>query len=188
MTRERPRPFGIGRARCRVVRGPDPSDPDLWYWRAEVGKRCIWTGWGTPDSIRQHVIDATPLDSTTHRPALDRSRVLKFSAVDWAAGLLASESEGHVYFVAPVGGGLVKIGWTSGYIGDRIAALQTGSPVRLELLLAFPAPRDAEPQLHDRFARLREHGEWFRPTEELHGFITGLRFFWEQRQPKEPSR
>ena len=38
---------------------------------------------------------------------------------------------GYVYFVAPTGGGPVKIGWTRD-VERRLASLRTGSPVALE--------------------------------------------------------
>lgn len=81
-----------------------------------------------------------------------------------------------VYFIqsgAP--GGHIKIGYTSGSALVRMAALQTGNPTPLRLLLAVPDDIASERDLHVRFAELREKGEWFRPDRFLLGFIDGLR-------------
>jgi hypothetical protein len=73
-----------------------------------------------------------------------------------------------VYFV--FGAGLVKIG-RSTCIGDRIQELRCGSPVELHLLLVLPGDAETERELHDRFAHLRRHGEWFDYEAELEGFV-----------------
>jgi hypothetical protein len=116
--------------------------------------------------------------------ATSRGRA-RFAAHTWAESLLLHESAGLVYFVQPVGGGLIKIGWTSGYVGDRLGALQTGSPVPLEVAYSMRAPREAERQLHYRFDHVRSHGEWFKPTKDLTTFIEGLREFWAGRAAAE---
>jgi hypothetical protein len=39
--------------------------------------------------------------------------------------------------------------------------LQTGSPVRLELVATLPGGQSREAYLHEKFARYRVSGEWF---------------------------
>ena len=60
--------------------------------------------------------------------------------------------------------GLIKIG-KSNNIKLRISSLQCGSPVRLSVVGALRGDRERE--LHERFAKLRSHGEWFKPNAEL---------------------
>jgi hypothetical protein len=70
--------------------------------------------------------------------------------------------------------GLVKIGYTKGDVEVRLAALQTGSPVRLAVLATVDGGRQEELRLHECFARSRAHGEWFWPSQEIRDFIHGL--------------
>lgn len=76
-----------------------------------------------------------------------------------------------VYFIQPVGGGLIKIGVSNSPI-SRLEALQVGCPVDLKIIGLIP---DAEPgteaALHARFAHARVRGEWFEPVPELLRFI-----------------
>lgn len=82
---------------------------------------------------------------------------------------------GFVYFIKPVGqDGPVKIGHST-YPADRLPALQTWSPVDLELVTQFAAPRQTESDLHERFARWQVRGEWFEATPELTDLIAGIR-------------
>lgn len=66
---------------------------------------------------------------------------------------------------------LVKIGYTRGDVNDRLKALQTGSPVLLEVLLSIPGTMRDEQDLHVRFRRHRVHGEWFRFGPEIAEFV-----------------
>ena len=43
----------------------------------------------------------------------------------------------------------------------RLASLQTGSPVSLELMCFVGASRSLEAQIHNSLRHLRKHGEWF---------------------------
>lgn len=71
-----------------------------------------------------------------------------------------------IYFVQPVGGGLIKIGRADDPEA-RLKALQVGSPVSLRLCRAEEAPVVWEARLHQAFAKYREHGEWFRAHPAL---------------------
>lgn len=79
-----------------------------------------------------------------------------------------------IYFIQEDGGRYaVKIGWTEGEAGKRLADLQTGCPSRLVLLGVVPGDLSDEKSLHVRFAalRVREDGEWFHPGPSLIGHI-----------------
>lgn len=80
------------------------------------------------------------------------------SAADWT------------YFIQAVGGGPIKIGFTSRTPNERLAALQTGSPVELRIVGLLHGNRERE--MHERFKDDRLHGEWFNPSRHLVVFIT----------------
>ncbi len=76
-----------------------------------------------------------------------------------------------IYFVRATSSGLIKIGYTGGDPLARMADLQTGSPERLELFAVIEGDQKFEAELHKEFARSRSHGEWFKPSRGLLGFI-----------------
>ena len=82
-----------------------------------------------------------------------------------------------VYFIrATEGPPRIKIGLAATSVSRRIAELQTGSPVKLELLHKLPVenPLMVEREMHNRFAHLRVHGEWFDDSSgEIAAFCSG---------------
>lgn len=76
----------------------------------------------------------------------------------------AARPLGGVYLVQ--GAGMLKIG-TSGSVRDRVAAMQSGSPVRLHLLATIPGGHKVERAMHRRFSQYRRHGEWFEDCPEI---------------------
>lgn len=62
----------------------------------------------------------------------------------------------------------MKIGTTRD-VQARLKGLQEGSPVKLVVVHAEPGDLKRERELHTRFAHLREHGEWFRPSTDMPG-------------------
>lgn len=82
---------------------------------------------------------------------------------------------GRCYFVQCVHSRRIKIGWTGGRLKRRFGQLQTGSASPLSLILSLPGDRALERRLHERFARHRLRGEWFRPDPELLAFIDQAR-------------
>ena len=83
---------------------------------------------------------------------------------------------GFVYFVVPEGrSDRVKIGATSRTVKDRLTEMQNGAPDRLEVLhlieLNGQDPFELERELHNRWADVRMHGEWFRREGDLEAFL-----------------
>jgi hypothetical protein len=77
----------------------------------------------------------------------------------------------NVYFIQPVGGGLIKIGIAAD-VAARLALLQTGCPIELRVIGVIPgAKATTETALHHHFAAARVRGEWFEPTPELLAYI-----------------
>ena len=67
---------------------------------------------------------------------------------------------GTVYCIGEKPGGPVKVGFTT-QLARRLADIQTGSPVPLVVLGSFAGTRGSEADLHEQFADLALHGEWF---------------------------
>jgi len=90
---------------------------------------------------------------------------------------------GFVYFIGPEAlvyrpfleeGACVKIGYTRQRPLQRLAALQTGSPLHLVLWAYIKGSSEVERALHKAFAPLRSHGEWFYVTQRLWGLLSHL--------------
>jgi predicted GIY-YIG superfamily endonuclease len=79
---------------------------------------------------------------------------------------LASCHTPSIYFVRAGTTGPVKIGYTNN-INRRIKNLQQGNPNKLVLLGLMTGTRDTERALHEKFAKYRLEGEWFRPVPAL---------------------
>lgn len=71
-----------------------------------------------------------------------------------------------VYFIIGIGTDLVKIGRTTN-ISGRLGTLQTGSPVKLLLVTTIYGNEAEETAIHKLLSKYREHGEWFRMTDEV---------------------
>ncbi|TIU70598.1 MAG: GIY-YIG nuclease family protein [Mesorhizobium sp.] len=80
----------------------------------------------------------------------------------------AENTDGWLYFVRA--GDFVKIGFAK-EVADRLPRLQTGSPVKLELLMAIEGKASLERDFHRKFASLRAHGEWFKLDGALSAYL-----------------
>lgn len=72
-------------------------------------------------------------------------------------------SESCIYFIQGANGGPIKIGRAKNAL-RRLFVLQTGSPVRLLLLVCAPGGAAEELALHNHFSAARILNEWFEPT------------------------
>lgn len=79
-----------------------------------------------------------------------------------------------VYFIAPVGGGNIKIGHTES-VRTRLSSLMIWSPVPLEVLAECPGDRVLEIILHRQFQDFRLHGEWFSPADAIKQMIERIK-------------
>jgi len=73
---------------------------------------------------------------------------------------------GYVYFMHDLDAKLVKIGFTRD-MPRRLRTVQSASGRDLDLIGWIIGTTFDESRMHDRFARLRERGEWFRATPAL---------------------
>lgn len=74
----------------------------------------------------------------------------------------------RVYFLAS--GERVKIGVTTN-VNNRVRAISSMSPDRLEIAFIIPGDRTSEKLLHGLFAPDRLHGEWFKFSDDIREFI-----------------
>lgn len=81
---------------------------------------------------------------------------------------------GYIYFITAPEAGRIKIGYTT-KPEKRISGLMTSSAYRLETLRIIEGTREQEQAMHDRFAYLRVHREWFSDCAELREFIETLK-------------
>lgn len=95
--------------------------------------------------------------SIIENPPLDRVGLTDLLAADWT------------YFVQSIDGGPIKIGFTSQTPDERLANLQTGSPVQLRIVGLLRGNRERE--MHQRFRQYRLQGEWFSVSKDLLTFI-----------------
>lgn len=75
-----------------------------------------------------------------------------------------------IYFIQPKAGGPIKIG-TTVRLGQRLKQLAAESGAELQVLAVVDGGFREEKSLHQRFAHLRQVGEWFEPGDDLLGFI-----------------
>jgi len=76
-----------------------------------------------------------------------------------------------IYFVATSDNAFVKIGHCKESIDKRFTALQVGNHEELRIVALCFGTRDAEFELHQRFAASRVRGEWFAMTDALAALI-----------------
>lgn len=85
-----------------------------------------------------------------------------------------SNTPGSIYFVVCDPMDAVKIGFTSGDPYQRLSGLRGACPAPLRLVAYFPGSLDEERRLHEAFAFLNIHREWFRLSGKLQQMIDYL--------------
>lgn len=76
-----------------------------------------------------------------------------------------------IYFIHAQEVNRVKIGYTDRTVEGRLGTLQTGSPVKLELIGYIEGDLKVEKILHDRFEADRYILEWFDLSHDLRNYI-----------------
>lgn len=87
---------------------------------------------------------------------------------------MKARRESLVYFVSPVGGGPIRIGYSTG-AERRLRALQVYSPVPLEILATLPGTKFLEAWLLDHFRDDVLHGDWLKSSFHLHEVVEAAR-------------
>lgn len=114
---------------------------------------------------------------TLDLPICDRHAIKVYRAVSAATSGLAEHrttsarpqsatTRGSVYFFRQ--GERIKIGFSTN-VKQRIKDFGAG-----QLLGTMPGTMHTERQMHERFAHLRDAGEWFRPGPDLEQFCHAL--------------
>ncbi len=78
---------------------------------------------------------------------------------------------GSIYFIQPVRGGLIKIGYTTQPVAERAKELQSGSPLPLRVLGWWTGDTSEESTLHTLFQDSWAYGEWFKSSMRLTDLI-----------------
>lgn len=84
------------------------------------------------------------------------------------------EKQKFVYFIQAGKEAKFKIGITNN-IDGRLKQLQTGCPYPLNILAIIPGGRKEEKELHRKFKKYSEIGEWFSLNGDLKKFVDELR-------------
>jgi len=147
----------------------DTAQRDLWRTQMNYGRtiyQAFQRGWTIQEIAKATSVDARSIagmvldyDDPRHPDFANRS-----------AKNSRAISNQSVYFVADANRTKVKIGITND-VKRRLRALQKMSPNALSLLAVIPGGRPKEIELHERFADLRSHGEWFNLSDELQTYI-----------------
>lgn len=107
---------------------------------------------------RRHFLDQLCLNPLDH---LKRDIPLRFG---WS----------WLYFVGCRDSGMVKIGITK-KLKARMSALRNNSPVPVKLFHTICVYPDVERDMHERFSESRQHGEWFKLTDDINRCIESLK-------------
>jgi hypothetical protein len=92
---------------------------------------------------------------------------------DWGRNVKDSNAKtGFIYFLKAENG-FIKIG-ISGNVEERMNELISNSPVKVELLKTVEGNQKMEKELHEKFKKYRNHGEWFKSSETLMKYIDSL--------------
>ena len=89
-----------------------------------------------------------------------------------------------IYFALARELNALKIGVTND-IWRRLDLLQTGCPVKLEMIAAEDGGKDREAELHQQFMLLRRRGEWFDYAPTLRAYVSTLQPI-EQKPGRKP--
>jgi len=90
-----------------------------------------------------------------------------------------------LYFLQAKSSKLVKIGHAK-QVRKRVNNIQVASPEPLELLGVCEGGPDDEARLHQKWAKSRVNGEWFRPVKSLMNFIESNTSLPSKRPPGRP--
>jgi hypothetical protein len=140
---------------------------DLAFWRLdETGdrpsSRALAADWGIGKSTADRYI--AELDPG--RPRAGQRRRLDVEIPDVSGPL--------VYAVCAGDSGMVKVGYTSGPLEQRILSLATGSPYPLRVIGYWPGGLADESRFHALHLNERRNGEWFEMTDAVMASIKAL--------------
>lgn len=89
--------------------------------------------------------------------------------VDLRRSGVAKRDDGYLYFIADEDRTVAKIGRAKNP-WSRLRDMQTGNPVKLEMVYCFRADMNAERLFHERYSHLRIRGEWFKYIYDFESF------------------
>jgi hypothetical protein len=114
-------------------------------------------------------------DAQRQRDSRERRRAQAIVPVPNYGKRVGPDTPGYIYVLATQDSSLVKIGFTSSSVMQRVRQLETARGEPLSLVTFFEAARGMERELHLKFASARRpDGEWFENTEEIRGWIKSV--------------
>jgi hypothetical protein len=128
----------------------------------------VWYAVGNIGGRLHRVSTGIRVDEGRKRDAVDRMARIRldiYQTIGKQPRALNAVS-GVVYFIATHDRRFVKIGWSSNG-RYRLKALQAANPEPLTMLASFSATKAIERRWHERYAAVRQCGEWFLLTPEL---------------------
>lgn len=132
----------------------------------------ILDGYGKSDTYEYQKIVMEHIDWNSVGTLLKKSDATKLSNAHQqsAQPMKQNSLETYTYFIESAATGLIKIG-RSVDPEKRLKELQTAAPDKLSILKTFPENLFSEASMHEKFAHLRRHGEWFEDSPEIRDFI-----------------
>lgn len=83
---------------------------------------------------------------------------------------------GTIYFIAPLVGGPIKVGFTRGEdLYTRLGGLALSCPFPLRLLATVAGTIMDETLIHNKLFDFRSHGEWFQSNPKLLALIESVK-------------
>lgn len=139
----------MSRGALELNEGDDPIDPeDPMKWTLEMWGYIVTHPGATRESWLENVA-----------PKEIRDRVRAFEK--HRSHVKREDRFGYVYLVRTTEGPLrFKIGFAT-HPESRLGALQTGSPVPLEIGATMRGTVTDERHMHEKLSAFRLHGEWF---------------------------
>jgi len=139
----------------------EPEGRCFWGWSEGYGGRFQFHKVKEPESEVMH--DPEPEPEPEYEPEPEPEPEPEYEP---------ESTDNYVYFVKQSFGGRVffKIGVSSGRPKYRLSALQTGNPIKLELLGLVATYERApamklEKELHKRYEKFKQQGEWYEVPE-----------------------
>ena len=125
-------------------------------------------------------LGSRPLSGLIHddlRDLIEKDEVSEFAVEEliesltlW--GVMPVTVAGLVYFIRSEINHEIKIGFTGGTVEKRLRSIKTSHPHKLQVLATMPGTFEDEKALHERFAKFRLQGEWFKSHPDLLAFIS----------------
>lgn len=145
----------------------DAERPELEPW-AKITKFCTYS-----DFMSAGYVTSGNFDLLIESGEVPKG-IVRWNRVTWERRELCILFDifQRVYFVQM--SDFIKIGYTAN-LKNRMHGFKTSLPLPVDLLASIYGTTKTEKHIHEKFARHREQGEWFRRDNELLDFIEAIK-------------